>query len=131
MRPHTPWAFAQGVWGRQEMGQVETEVIYVGVDKSGSHYVIPVQAKGGSDKLSRVPIEQDIALCADKLPDLICRPIGAQFMHQGVIALLEFEEEGNDIRIVSEKQYQLVEPEAITREDLIRYRQRLSYGTGG
>ncbi len=113
------------------MGQVETDEIYVGVDKSGSHYVIPVQAKGGNDILSRVQIEQDFALCTDKLPDLICRPIGAQFMPEDVIALMEFEEDGNDIRIVSEKQYQLVPPNAITREDLIRYRQRLSDGTGG
>lgn len=114
----------------QEMGQVETDEIYVGVDKSGSHYVIPVQAKGGTDRLSRVQIEQDIALCADKLPELICRPIGAQFMQQDNISLMEFEEDGDDIRVVSEKQYQLVPPEAITREDLIRYRQRLSDGTG-
>ncbi len=59
------------------------------------------------------------------------RPIGAQFMQQDIISLMEFEEDGNDIRIVAEKQYQLVDPEAITREDLIRYRQRLSDGTGG
>ena len=44
------------------MGQVETDEVYVGVDKSGSHYVIPVQAKGGSDKLNRVQIEQDFAV---------------------------------------------------------------------
>ena len=30
----------------QEMGQVETDEIYVGVDKSGSHYVIPVGGTG-------------------------------------------------------------------------------------
>ena len=30
------------------MGQVETDEIYVGVDKGGSHYVVPVQAKGGA-----------------------------------------------------------------------------------
>ena len=32
------------------MGQVETDEIYVGVDKGGSHYVVPVQAKGGGDR---------------------------------------------------------------------------------
>ena len=57
------------------MGQIETDEIYVGVDKRGMHYVLPVQAKGDRDKLNRVQIEQDIAMCADKLPDLICRPI--------------------------------------------------------
>ena len=47
-----------------------------------------------------------------------------------MIALMEFEEDGDEILIVSEKQYQLVPPEAITREDLIRYSQRLSDGAG-
>lgn len=112
------------------MGQVETDEIYVGVDKSGSHYVIPVQAKGGNDRLNRIQIEQDIALCADKLPDLICRPVGAQILRENVIALLEFEKDGDDIRIVSEKQYELVPPDAITREDLKRYKERLSDGAG-
>ena len=107
------------------MGQVETDEVYVGVDKSGSHYVVPVQAKGGSDKLSRVQIEQDIAVCAEKLPSLICRPVGAQFMKDDVIALFEFEQQDDDIRVTSEKHYQLVPPEAVTDEDLLGYRQRL------
>ena len=33
-------------------------------------------------------------------------------MREDVIALLEFEEDGNDIRIVSEKQYKLVPPDS-------------------
>jgi hypothetical protein len=36
------------------MGQVETDEIYVGIDKRGVHYVFPVQAKGGKDKLGVV-----------------------------------------------------------------------------
>lgn len=108
------------------MGQVETDEIYVGVDKNGSHYAVPVQAKGGKDKLSRVQIEQDFAVCADKLPSLICRPVGAQFMRDDVIALFEFEQDGDDVRVVSEKHYQLAPPETVTDEDLARYRQRLS-----
>ena len=110
------------------MGQVETDEIYVGVDKSGLHYVIPVQAKGGSDKLNRVQIEQDIAVCAAKLSSLICRPVGTQFMKDNVIALFEFEQQDGDIRIASEKHYDLVPPEAVTEEDLAGYRQRLRGG---
>ena len=108
------------------MGQVETDEIYVGVDKSGAHYVVPVQAKGGNDKLGRIQIEQDIALCAHKLPSLICRPVGAQFMQGDLIALFEFEQDGDEIRTVSEKHYRLVSPDAVRHEDLIRYRRRLS-----
>ena len=107
------------------MGQVETDEIYVGLDKSGSHYIIPVQAKGGSDRLNRVQIEQDIAVCVEKLPSLICRPVGAQFMQDEQIALFEFEQQGDDIKIASEKHYQLVPPEGVTDQDLLMYRQRL------
>lgn len=63
-----------------DLGQVETDELYVGVDKKGAHYVFPVQAKGGSDKISIVQIEQDFAICKHKFPSLICRPIGAQFI---------------------------------------------------
>ena len=37
-----------------KIGQVETDEIYVGLDKKGVHYIVPVQAKGGRDKLSVV-----------------------------------------------------------------------------
>ncbi|MGH8602369.1 MAG: endonuclease [Gammaproteobacteria bacterium] len=33
------------------MGQVETDELYVGLDQRGAQYVIPIQAKGGADKL--------------------------------------------------------------------------------
>ncbi len=111
-----------------DLGQVETDEVYVGVDKMGCHYVVPVQAKGGTDKLSRVQIEQDMALCADKMPSLVCRSVGTQFAADERIAMFEFEKSGNDISIVAEKHYQLVSPEFITAADLDRYRKRLAGG---
>jgi hypothetical protein len=74
-----------------KVGQIETDEIYVGVNRRGAHYVFPVQAKGGQDRLNVVQIEQDLAMCAAKFPRLICRPIGAQFMAKDLIALFEFE----------------------------------------
>ena len=38
------------------IGQVETDEIYIGIDKKGSHYIFPVQAKGGSDRVGIVQI---------------------------------------------------------------------------
>ncbi len=107
-----------------EVGQVETDEIYVGVDKKGAHYVFPVQAKGGNDKLSIVQIEQDFALCAAKFPLLVCRPIAAQFMEEGTIALFEFELSENEVTISSEKHYKLVSPKEVTDADLATYRER-------
>jgi hypothetical protein len=106
------------------MGQVETDEIYIGVDKKGSHYVIPMQAKGGKDKLGIVQIEQDFGVCAHRFPDLICRPIAAQFMADGVIALFEFAQDENGVGIFSERHYKLVPPEEVTPEDLKAYRER-------
>lgn len=73
------------------VGQVETDELYVGVDRRGAHYVFPVQAKGRNEKLGVVQIEQDFAVCAEKFPSLICRPIAAQFMADDLIALFDFE----------------------------------------
>ena len=46
-------------------------------------------------------------------------------MEHEIIALFEFEHQGDDIRITSEKHYQLVPPEAVTEQDLLIYRQRM------
>lgn len=113
-----------------EMGQIETDELYVGLDKKGAHYVFPLQAKGGRDRLNVVQIEQDIAVCAKKFPGLICRPLAAQFMNDGIIALFEFEHEFEQadatVRINSEKHYKLVPPEEVTKEDLENYRRRIA-----
>jgi hypothetical protein len=107
------------------IGQVETDEIYVGVDKKGRHYIFPVQAKGGTGKLNIVQIEQDLALCAAKFPNLICRPIGAQFMQGDVIALFEFETTAEGVRKASEEHYRLVTPDEVTPEVLKTYQERL------
>lgn len=107
-----------------DVGQVETDEVYVGIDRRGAQYIIPVQAKGGSDRLSPVQIEQDIGLCASKFPDLICRPMAAQFMAADLIALFEFEKPETGLAISSEKHYRLVPPEELTSEDLAAYRVR-------
>jgi len=105
------------------VGQVETDEVYVGIDKQGCHYVIPVQAKGGSDKHSIVQIEQDFAMCASKFPNAVCRPVAAQFTEDELIALVAFDV-GSDgaAAIVGEKHYRLVPPDEVTEADLKRYR---------
>jgi hypothetical protein len=90
-----------------KLGQVETDEVYIGLDGDGAEYVFPVQAKGGSDQLSIVQIEQDFAMCADKFPALICRPVAAQFIGDRRIALFDFEQGDEGVAIRSEKHYRL------------------------
>ncbi len=106
------------------IGQIETDEIYVGVDKRGSQYILPVQAKSERDQIGRVQLEQDISLCEERWSSLICRPVAAQTMDDRLIALFEFEIQDDEVRIVSEQHYQLVEPDQMTVGDLRDYRQR-------
>ena len=108
-----------------DMGQVETDEIYIGIDKRGVHFVIPVQAKGGTDRIGIVQIEQDIAVCEAKFSGLICRSIAAQFMEEDLIALFECEMTEEGIRVSAEKHYRLVNPEDLTAEELKSYRKRV------
>ena len=106
------------------IGQVETDEVYVGLDSRGAHYVLPIQAKGGVDRIGLIQIEQDLALCTDKYAELICRPIAAQFMANDAIALFELEHTSEGIRVTSERHYRLVALEELTSEELDNYRHR-------
>lgn len=102
--------------------RLKTDEVYVGIDRGGAHYVVPVQAKGGRDRLKVVQIEQDLAMCADKFPEMICRPVGAQFSSDGAIILFELEMTGDGIRIRNERHYLLVPPDELSAEELRSYR---------
>lgn len=104
------------------LGQVEVDELYVGLDRCGAHYVFPLQAKGGRDRMSTVQIEQDIALCAEKFPNLTCRPLGTQFLPDGGIALMEFAHTEDGLRLTAERHYALVPKDGLTDEDLETYR---------
>lgn len=104
--------------------QVETDEVYIGLDKRGVHYVLPIQAKGGKDKIGIVQIEQDFEMCTIKFPGLVCRPIAAQFMKDNIIALFEFEQTRDGIKVSSEKHYRLVRPNELSSEELQSYSRR-------
>jgi hypothetical protein len=105
------------------IGQVETDEIYVGLDKKGVHYVFPIQAKTGTDKLSIVQIEQDFAVCGHKFVGLVCRPVAARFMERDTIALFEFGQDENGVGITSERHYKLVPSEELSDDELRTYRE--------
>jgi hypothetical protein len=102
----------------KQLGQVEIDEVYVAIDKRGRQYVLPVQAKGGTDRLSTVQTKQDIACCKAKFPQLICRAISAQFISEDLIALFELGLSGEEVRIVEERHYRLVPADQISSDDL-------------
>ncbi|MBS0469750.1 MAG: endonuclease [Proteobacteria bacterium] len=92
----------------RDVGQIEIDELYVGLDSEGRHYVIPVQAKGGKDQIGVVQTTQDIRYCLQKFPELRCRPIAAQFLSEGVVALFELKLQNDEVRVSEERHYKLV-----------------------
>ena len=106
----------------KDIGQIEIDEIYVGLNRKGTQFIVPVQAKGGSDRVGIVQASQDILCCREKFPQLLCRPVAVQFMSENIIAMFELVQENNEIRVVDEKHYELVAADNITDSDLLRYR---------
>ena len=108
----------------KDWGQVETDELYVGVDRTGVHYAFPVQAKGLGQTLGKIQIEQDFAIGKGKaqLKNVIWRPLGTQFVDGDTLVLYEFAEQDEKIWKARERHYRLVPPEQISEEDLKIYR---------
>ncbi len=106
------------------VGQIEIDEVYVAIDRNGRQYILPVQAKGGNDKLSVVQTKQDIVCCAEKFPRLICRALSAQFMADNLIAIFELTVQDDQVKILEEKHYKLVPSNEITAADLDTYSRR-------
>jgi hypothetical protein len=107
------------------MGQIEIDEVYVGIDKHGCHYIIPVQAKGGKDQISIVQTEQDTKWCEQRFPTLRCRPISAQFVSSEQIALFELRIEDAallELKIVEERHYKLVPASELDISEISDYR---------
>ena len=88
---------------------------------NGALIMFPGLAKGSKDRISVVQIEQDMSMCSSSFPNLICRPIAAQFMEEDLIALFELQQTTSGIGISSEKHYLLVEPDNLSPDELVKY----------
>jgi hypothetical protein len=105
----------------KSIGQIEIDELYIGLDKRGCHYVIPVQAKSGKDHIGVVQTTQDIKWVEQKFPGVRCRAIAAQFTKDGVVALFELTLQDQEIRIVDERHYQLVSADKLDRDAIRNY----------
>lgn len=106
----------------QGIGQIEIDELYFGLDRNGSHYVIPVQAKGGSDQIAVVQTKQDIAWCAQRFPKMKCRALSAQFLLDDLVAIFELTVQRDEVKIVDEKHYKLVPASELDPKTLFGYR---------
>ena len=93
----------------------------MGIDKRGRHYVIPVQAKGGNDRIGTVQAAQDIRFVRERFEGMRCRAIAAQFMDEEIVALFELTELRDEIKVVEERHYRLIPAKELDRKAIRDY----------
>ncbi|CAO4194266.1 endonuclease [Methylorubrum extorquens] len=104
------------------VGQIEIDELYFGIDRHGSHYAIPVQAKGGTDQISVVQTRQDIAWVEQRYPGMRCRAVSAQFMSDERVAMFELTVQDDTVRVVDERHYKLLPASVLDRTAVVTYR---------
>lgn len=102
--------------------QIEIDELYVGIDRHGCHYIIPVQAKGGSDQISVVQTSQDIQWCGERFPGIRCRAISAQFMAEDRIAMFDLTVVKDEVKVVEERHYKLLPAAGLDQKAIRGYK---------
>lgn len=106
----------------REIGQIEVDEIYIGINKRGTHFILPCQAKSPGDKFGIVQVMQDTLLCKTRYPYAICKPIALQFIDENKLAILELsvieEDQILKFTIVEEKHYRLVPESKLSADKL-------------
>lgn len=117
------------------IGQIEIDELYVGSNRQGEHFIIPVQVKRKKDRLGVSQLLQDLEFCRVNHPTLTPKAIGAQMLEKefegskyDLLALYEFEcEDTADDVIISkrvERHFLLLPFQKITDEDFQTARRR-------
>lgn len=105
-----------------DIGQIEIDELYVGVNRKGEQFVMPVQAKFGNHRINTLQTEQDFAFCRARYPDLTCRPIGVHQEDRGTpIYIVDFVLAGEDAKKDNQRRYLLVPGDSISEGDLKLY----------
>ncbi len=106
----------------QGVGQIEIDELYIGIDRFGCHYVIPVQAKGAKDQIGIVQPIQDFRFAEQQFPGMRCRVIAAQFLRNEIVAMFELTLQDGEIKVVDERHYRLVPADQLDAEAVRSYR---------
>jgi hypothetical protein len=98
-----------------DWGEVEIDALYVGVDKAGALYVLPVEAKSQaeSEMIGRVQVAQMARLIRQDFGALRRRVLAVKALEDGTLGMVEFDdrEEPDDFGIVSVSRFRLIRRE--------------------
>lgn len=100
------------------IGQIEIDEIYVGLNKKGEHFVIPVQGKIGGDQIGITQVKQDLEYCRYRYPSLKHKAIAVHSKEPSLIVMFELVIQDDELKVVEERHYKLVPSSEISEDDL-------------
>lgn len=96
----------------RELGQVELDALYAGVNADGTLYIIPIEAKsvGDGEMIGRIQISQMARLVRQAFPTQQRRLVAVKILADSTVALVEFSDHDvpDDIHILQVKRYRFV-----------------------
>ena len=95
------------------IGQIEIDEVYVGSAADGTRFIIPVQAKGGTDRVGIVQTYQDTQFCKQRFPGFEPRVLAVYSISEASLALMDLMVLGGTgepyrIQVRDEQHYELV-----------------------
>jgi len=96
-------------------GQIEVDDLYLGVDKDGFQYAIPVEAKTPEEPLGVVQIISQNAFAAERFADLRLRSIAIKAWHDDTFFFVEFNSaiNPNQLEVIEYRRYRLVREDGL------------------
>jgi len=103
------------------LGCVHTDEVCMALDGCGETRIFAVQARGADEALDTEQVERDLAACAARFPGVPCQALGAQLVDLEQIALVDFVQTKDGVRIGTVKHYRLVTGDRYVSEDECEY----------
>ncbi len=92
----------------QNLGQVEIDDLYLGVDEGGNWAALPIEGKVGSERLGVVQIRALSLFAKEQFPSLRVRPLGIKLLSDGTFLFVEFNDQ-TDFDSVAPRRYKRYE----------------------
>lgn len=101
----------------EDVGQVEIDDLYLGVDMDGNQYVIPVEAKTPAETLGVIQVIALNAFGRENYPNLALRSVAVKAWDDNTIFFIEFNDaiDAEDIEVVTYKRYRLVRDDKLAK----------------
>ncbi len=96
----------------QDVGEVELDALYIGVDENGQLFVLPIEAKSQTenDRIGRAQISNMAKLVRQDFSDLGRRILAVKELGDNTIAMVELSDgvEPDDFGVVSVRRFRLI-----------------------